>query len=226
TRHDAIMQLHYAHCNCYRWACSAILRCAAEMPFAAGFVAVLASVTPSRAVASPRLDGRLDEIAWSHAKPFTAFVHKDPDAGAPPSEPVSLRVIYDDTSLWIGIDCTQRVSPRVARLTRRDRQVDSDHVEIDLDTRGTGRDAFHFEVNAAGVLIDALRYDDTEITYDWDENWEAQVATTPTGWSAEIRIPFRVLRYSREPGQVWGFQVRRFISARQEIDELSPIPRG
>src|SRR5262249_28749191 len=107
-----------------------------------------------------------------------------------------------------------------------DRQVDSDHVELDLDSRATGRDAFHFEVNAAGVLLDGLRFSDTEISYDWDENWEAQVAITPNGWSAEIRIPFRVLRYARVPGARWGVQVRRFISARQEIDELSPIPRG
>jgi hypothetical protein len=188
--------------------------------------AVLASVTPLRVTVAPHLDGRLDDAAWARATPFTAFVQKDPDAGAKPSEPIALRVVYDETSLWIGVDCTQRISPRVARLTRRDREVDSDHVEIDLDTRATGRDAFHFEVNAAGVLLDALRYDDTDITYDWDENWEARAAVTPTGWSAEIRIPFRVLRYSRVPGERWGFQVRRFISARQEIDELSPIPRG
>lgn len=189
-------------------------------------VAAVAAVTPLHVLRAPALDGRLDDAVWADAKPFTAFVQKDPDAGGPPSEPVELRVVYDETSLWIGIACTQRSSPLVGRLTRRDRQVDSDHVEVDLDSRGTGRDAFHFEVNAAGVLVDGLRYNDTDITYDWDENWEAQVATTPTGWSAEIRIPFRVLRYAREPGAYWGLQVRRFISARQELDELSPIPRG
>src|SRR3569623_1740145 len=188
--------------------------------------AAVASVTPLRVTSAPTLDGRLDDEVWSRAAPFTAFVQKAPDAGAPASEPVSVRLVYDETSLWVGLACTQQRSPIVARLTRRDRQVDSDHVEIDLDSRATGRDAFHFEVNAAGVLIDALRYNDTDISYDWDENWEARVATTPTGWSAEIRIPFRVLRYARVPGERWGLQVRRFISARQELDELAPLPRG
>lgn len=186
----------------------------------------LASVTPLEVAHSPTLDGRLDDAAWTGAQVFTNFVQKDPDSGAAPSEPISLRVVYDPTSLWIGINCTQRRSPLVARLTRRDRQVDSDHVEVDLDSRGTGRDAFHFEVNAAGVLVDGLRYDDTEISYDWDENWEAQVASTDDGWSAEIRIPFRVLRYARVPNAIWGLEVRRFVSARQEIDEFAPIPRG
>ena len=137
-----------------------------------------------------------------------------------------MRVIYDGAAVWIGIECTQQRSPIVRRLTRRDREVDADRVEVDLDSRATGRDAFHFQVNAAGVLVDALRYNDTEINQDWDENWEAQVADTATGWSAEIRIPFRVLRYDRGSGKPWGLQVRRFISARQEVDELAPIPRG
>lgn len=186
----------------------------------------LVVVAPVRAASPPHLDGRLDDPVWLTAPAFTGFVEKNPDAGGVPSEPTTLRILYDDEALWIGITCEQVKSPRVRRLTRRDREVDSDRVEVDLDTRATGRDAFHFEVNAAGVLVDALRYDDTEINPDWDENWEAQVAETPTGWTAELRIPFQVLRYARDGGKPWGIQVRRFISARQETDELAPIPRG
>ncbi|HZJ65629.1 MAG TPA: DUF5916 domain-containing protein [Kofleriaceae bacterium] len=196
------------------------------MPVLSALVTLSVAVAPLHVATSPQLDGRLEDPAWQTATAFTAFVQKNPDAGGPPSEPTSVRIVYDDEALWVGIDCVQQRSPIVRRLTRRDREVDSDRVEVDLDSRATGRDAFHFQVNAAGVLVDALRYDDTEINADWDDNWEAQVATTPLGWSAELRIPFRALRYARERGQRWGLQVRRFISARHEIDELSPIPRG
>ncbi len=189
-------------------------------------VLAVVAIAPMRVTTSPHLDGRLDDAAWASAVEFSAFIQKNPDAGGPGSEPTSLRIVYDDQALWIGIACTQQHSRIVRRLTRRDREVDSDRVEVDLDSRSTGRDAFHFGVNAAGVLVDALRYNDTEINPDWDENWEAQVAETPTGWSAEIRMPFRVLRYARAGGKPWGIQVRRFISVRQEIDELAPIPRG
>ena len=185
-----------------------------------------AVVTPVHVAMPPLLDGRLDDPVWTNAIAFTDFVQKNPDAGRPGSEPTAVRILYDDEALWVGIDCVQQRSSIVRRLTRRDRGVDADRVEIDLDSRATGRDAFHFQVNAAGVLVDALRYNDTEINPDWDETWEAQVAATQTGWSAELRIPFRALRYAREPGQRWGLQVRRFISTRQETDELSPIPRG
>ena len=51
-------------------------------------------------------------------------------------------------------------------------------------------------------------------SWEWDENWEAKTARTPTGWSAEIRIPLRVLRFdSSLPVQSWGFQATRFIAA-------------
>jgi hypothetical protein len=184
------------------------------------------SLAPARATGPLHLDGRLDEAAWAAATPFAAFVQKNPDAGGPPSEPTTARFLVTEDALWVGVDCVQQKSRIVARLTRRDREIDSDRVELDLDTRGRGREAFHFEVNAAGVLVDALRYDDTEINPDWDENWEAVAARTEHGWSAELRIPLRILRYPDRDGQRWGVQVRRFVSARQETDELAAIPRG
>jgi hypothetical protein len=190
------------------------------------FAAAAIVIAPVRASEPPRLDGRLDDAAWASAPPFTGFVQKNPDAGQAASEATSVRFLYTDDALWVGVDCVQEKSRIVARLTRRDREIDSDRVELDLDTRGRGREAFHFEVNAAGVLVDALRYDDTEIDPDWDENWEGEVARTAHGWSAELRIPLRILRYPDRAGQRWGVEVRRFVSARQETDELAPIPRG
>src|SRR5436190_626814 len=88
---------------------------------------------------------------------------------------------------------SERPRDRAARR-RGDRGVDDDHVEIDLDTAHDRRSAFHFQVSAAGVLVDGLRYDDTSLSTDWDDVWHAEVASTPAGWSAEIRVPLRVLR--------------------------------
>jgi len=56
-------------------------------------------VVPTRATVPPRLDGRLDDAAWTAAAPFTALVQKDPDAGQPPSEPTSIRFLYTDREL-------------------------------------------------------------------------------------------------------------------------------
>src|SRR5947208_2129582 len=90
-----------------------------------------AVVTRVRATAPLRLDGRLDDPSWATATAFTDFVQKNPDAGHPGSEPTAVRILYDDESLWVGIDCVQQRSPIVRRLTRRDREVDSDRIEVD-----------------------------------------------------------------------------------------------
>ena len=55
--------------------------------------------------------------------------------------------------------------------------------------------------------------------------WEAKVADTDHGYAIEFRIPLSALRFSALPVQDWGFQVRRFIDARQETDDWAFYPR-
>ena len=46
------------------------------------------------------------------------------------------------------------------------------------------------------------------------------------GWSAEIRIPIRVLRFDGSlPVQSWGLQAARFIAERQETNLWAYFPR-
>ena len=178
-----------------------------------------------RTAQPPTIDGRLDDPAWQDAPAAESFTQKFPDEGHAPSEHTRVRVLYDDDALYIGFECEQQSVPVVARLTRRDRQVEADNVSIAIDTRRDGSSAFSFSVNAAGVLGDSILFNDTDSSPDWDENWDARTARTPRGWSAEFRIPLRILRFARLPVQDWGFQARRYISARQETDEWSFIPR-
>jgi hypothetical protein len=179
-----------------------------------------------RATHAPTLDGKLDDPAWRAAPPLDSFVQKFPHEGAAPTEQTTIRVVYDGDAVWIGVECTQRTAPIVGRLTRRDRPIEADSITIDLDTRRAGTTAFEFAVNAAGVLSDGIRFNDTDVSADWDENWDARVARTADGWSAELRIPLRILRFDASlPLQSWGLQARRYISARQETDEWAFIPR-
>jgi hypothetical protein len=99
-------------------------------------------------------------------------------------------------------------------------------VWLDLDTRRDGSTAFHFAVNAAGVLGDVLHFNDNDFTSDWDGIWEAKVADTDRGYSIELRIPLSTLRFSALPVQDWGMQIRRVIDARQEIDDWAFLPRS
>jgi hypothetical protein len=178
-----------------------------------------------RAPTPPKIDGRLDDVVWRSAIPSDAFTQHYPDEGAAPSEHTEVRVLYDDKNLYVGIDCSQIHSPIVRRLQRRDGSLPSDGVWIDIDSRSDGVSAYHFQVNAAGVLVDAIHYNDTGYSADWDAIWEAKVATTDHGYSAELRIPLSSLRFTARPVASWGFQVRRAIDARQETDDWAYFPR-
>ena len=192
-------------------------------------LAVTAATVPHLAAARtpkpPVLDGRLDEPAWVAAPASSAFTQERPAEGRPPVEPTRVRVLYDDAAIYIGIECEQTLAPVVARLTRRDRDVEADWVTVGLDTRGDGKTAFEFKINAAGVLYDGVYSNDTDFSRDWDEVWDGRTARTEKGWVAEIRIPLHGLRYEPKPVQSWGFQVRRYVSARRELDEWAFAPR-
>ena len=183
-------------------------------------------IAATRTAQPPVIDGRLDDPVWAAAAPSDTFVQHFPDEGAPPSERTSMRVLYDDKNLYVGVDCEQLNAPIVRRLARRDSQIPSDGVWIDIDSRRTGVGAFHFAVNAAGMLSDGIHFDDTAFSSDWDAVWEAKVADTGRGYAIEFRIPLSVLRFSALPVQDWGFQVRRFIDARQETDDWAFYPRS
>lgn len=178
----------------------------------------------TRAAQAPAIDGKLDDAVWQAATAEDRFVQKSPKGGEPPSEGTTMRVLYDDDALYVAFDCAQQRAPVVARLARRDRPVESDSVTISVDTRRDGTSAFEFSVNAAGTVSDGIRFDDTKLSTDWDEVWEARTARTARGWSAELRIPLRILRFDALDEQEWGFQARRYISTRQETIEWSHIP--
>src|SRR5262245_32127850 len=100
-----------------------------------GWVLLLAAGQAATLTARPAstplvVDGRLDEPAWAEAKAAAAFTQKLPEAGATAVEPTVVRVLYDRAALYVGFWCEQRRDEVVARLTRRDRRVESDWVEL------------------------------------------------------------------------------------------------
>jgi hypothetical protein len=175
---------------------------------------------------APAIDGSLADSVWAAAPPLDAFTQQYPNDGALPSEHTTMRILYDDDALYVGFECEHLRTPIHERLTRRDRDSESEWISVLIDPRGEGKSAVAFAVNVSGVLLDAIIADQNNWNVDWDENWEARTARTATGWSAEIRIPFRVLRFDAAlPVQSWGFQAERYIAHIQEVDYWSYYPR-
>ena len=174
--------------------------------------------------ASPvTLDGKLDEAAWQNAKPITDFTQLDPDEGKPASQRTEVRFLFDDDALYVGAKMFDSNGPNgvMTRLVRRDASFDSDYFQIVIDGYHDHLSRAFFEVNPSGSKSDYIGIGTSCCDPSWDPIWEAATRIDPDGWTAEIRIPYSQLRFSRSPDQVWGLEVRRFIKRRDEEDDWS-----
>lgn len=174
------------------------------------------------------VDGRLDEPVWEAAPAATGFRQREPDEGAPATEPTEVYVLYDDATLYVGVRARDsRPDLVVARQLARDvrlglsffgPQGGDDAIEIVLDTYRDRRNAYYFATNPRGVQVDGLITDESpNPDLNWDGVWDVRAARTDDGWSAEFAIPLRTLRFRRDPEpQTWGFNVQRFLSRRNE----------
>ncbi len=173
------------------------------------------------------VDGRLTESAWQEAPPFRDFVQLFPLEGSSPSEKSDVRIVYDESMLYIGVKCYDSTPDAIVRpLGRRDTLPSSDLIRVYIDSNSDRRTAALFVLTAGGVQADALVYDDDQIAYDWDAVWEGTVAIDADGWTAEFAIPLAVLRYPAAAAQSWGFGVQREIGRNHERLATMLIPRN
>src|SRR5205085_7067223 len=172
-----------------------------------------------------QIDGRMNEPAWEAAPLEDAFTQVNPDEGKPATVHTAFRLLWDDEYLYFGAICDDPVGPVVATLSRRDRYIEGDSIQFDLDTTLDRRTAYHFQVYAAGQQLDGIHFNDTDLTTDWDAAWDSAVARTPEGWSVEMRIPLRVMRIP-VGANTMGFNVYRILSRRHEEDQWRFRPNG
>lgn len=176
-----------------------------------------------------KIDGLLSEGDWNKAVPVSDFVQYDPVEGAPPTERTSVRILYNDYALYVGVICYDSEPSKIRQqLTRRDRSSEADRVSITIDSYNDGQTGFVFVGNVSGVQSDGVLYHDG-IFYDieWDAIWNYEATITTDGWSAEFEIPFSALRFQKQEDEyVWGINFRRYISRKKEIIEWVLIPRS
>ena len=181
--------------------------------------------TPPVAAAVPapgpiRLDGRLDEAAWAAASPIGPLQQVEPAEDAPASEATEIRILYDADNLYLGIRCFDRTPAGIAATKMgRDGELEGDdHVMVVLDTFADHRNGFFFAVNPRGARAEGqISNNSEELNFDWDGIWDAAARIDGEGWTAELAIPFKTLRFKREQVS-WGLNVQRVIARLEETD--------
>ncbi len=185
-------------------------------------------IVATRTDTPPVIDGYVDEDIWKHAVVVDRFYQHEPDDGEPATERTELRILYDDSALYISFICFDSEPDQIVRrLTRRDRRVPSDFVQVAIDSYNDRTTAFVFEINAAGVKRDYVMLDDGNMEdITWDGIWDGAVAKRDDGWSVEMKIPYQTLRFSEADEQIWGFNASRQIDRKNEFVLWAHIPQS
>ena len=217
---------------------------ACESGALAALITGLAAVAPASAWSAPnplweprsiearrvdgpiRIDGVLDEAAWSAAPVADQFMQSRPEPGAPSRLATSFRVLFDDTALYVGVRLDDPVPSTIqAPLGRRDDENSSDWCFVEIDSRRDRRTGFSLGVNPAGTQVDGVFFDDVSYDASWNAVWEAATRIDAGGWTAEYRIPFSVLAFqvpqAGEPMR-WGINVYRHNPRTGETSNWSP----
>ena len=176
------------------------------------------------------LDGKLDEEAWSRADKANVFTQRDPDEGMPATEKTQVRVLYDNENLYFGVQCWDSQAERIlATELRRDNNFNNDDsFSIILDAFHDHRSAFLFRINPRGAQYDALITDEGRgVNTNWDEKWAVEARINEEGWSAEIQIPLKSIRFSStySDDASFGVDFERIIRRKNELSYWNNFSR-
>lgn len=200
------------------------LVCPLALLLVATSVAAQTVSTPTASIravtTAPRIDGRLDDAAWQVAPAVEGFRQREPEEGAEASESTRVHLVYDQTTLYIAAELSDGTPADIrASELRRDNTLESDDTfAVLIDSYHDHRNGFVFRVNPRGTRFDALVRNEARFYYaDWDEQWTAAAAMTETGWTVELAIPFKTLRFTNAAEQVWGLNFERVIKRKNEL---------
>jgi hypothetical protein len=182
----------------------------------------------TRAAGPIDVDGRLDEGAWLAAPVAKNFVQNDPREGEPATFDTEVRLLYDDDALYIGVFAKDD-SPDsiiVSELRKDFNTGNGDSFQVVIDTFHDERNGYQFAVNPAGAKWDSqMSNEGRDQNSNWDGVWDVRARIAEDGWYAEIRIPFRTLKFSQESDQTWGINFQRRLRRLNENSYWSPIQR-
>jgi hypothetical protein len=112
---------------------------------------------------------------------------------------------------------------RLRRDTNQLRQ--NDHFGVSFDTFYDRRSGFVFYTNPLSARADYSVVDEGAPNSDWNPVWESKTGRFDGGWTVEMAIPFKSLRYRSGKNQVWGIQLRRSVRRKNEWTYLTPVPQ-
>ncbi len=183
-------------------------------------------ITIPKISAAPLIDGKVDEEVWKQAAVFKDFYQTQPGYNIAASKPTEAFLMYDEKNLFIAFKCWDEKDKIRATVAKRDNVFNEDNVRLWLDTYNDQRRAYVLGFNPLGIQQDGIFTEGGGGDFSVDIVMESKGVIEDWGWSVEVKIPFKSLRYAAGKGKLWGFNVARNIDRlNDEFDQWLPDDR-
>jgi len=182
---------------------------------------------------TPVLDGEiLADSAWQGVSPATGFWQVQPDEGQAATQRTEVYIGFLNEALYIGLVAYDD-NPDGIIVTdgRRDRDLnESDSFRVIIDGMLDRQNGYVFGTNPVGMEYDAQVVKEASsgagsFNLNWNASWEVKAQISEIGWSAEMRIPFKSLRFAKGEDQSWGINFQRNIRRKNEVVYWAPLSR-
>ncbi|MBV6479826.1 MAG: hypothetical protein HGGPFJEG_02622 [Ignavibacteria bacterium] len=165
----------------------------------------ITKLTPGKII----IDGNLNEEVWEKAQVARNFTEIEPGENVKPEVDTEVRIFYDDENLYIGYICHETdMSSIRASLSDRDKMYGDDWVGPFIDTYSDLKQGFEMYVNPKGIQGDLLWTPSNEDS-NYDIIYESEAKIYGDKWTAEMKIPFKSLRFPDKEEQVWRVHLLR-----------------
>lgn len=169
----------------------------------------------SRIESPPKIDGLIEDSCWKNIQPVSGFFQYDPINGEKASEETFVWAAYDQKNIYFAFLLKDTHPERIwAELTPRNDYENNDSITVILDTYNDKRTSISFTVNPKGVQKNSV-----------ETIWKSGAVIRSDGWTAEMAIPFKSLRFSSKENQVWGINFERYFHRFNEKDYWTDVDR-
>jgi uncharacterized protein DUF5916/cellulose/xylan binding protein with CBM9 domain len=175
---------------------------------------------------APVIDGKLDDDVWKNAVVLKDFYQIQPGDNIAPSKPTEVMLGYDSRFLYVAFHCFDEPDKVRATIPKRDDIWNDDYVGILFDTFNDKRKAYEFDFNPLGIQADGIWTDGQGEDFSLDVVVESKGLVTSDGYTIEVAIPFKSIRYVGGKDTLWGVHFwRRIKRFNNELDMWMPISR-
>lgn len=169
------------------------------------------------------IDGVLDDQVWKEAPWETGFKTWYPDYGIEMDENTKVWYAYDSENLYFAFRCYDSQPDKIkTSVTARDKISPDDWICINLDTFNDQQSLYAFYTNPLGIQMDSRTVGNKEdISIDFV--WYSEGRIDEHGYTVEIKIPFKSIRFSSKDPVEMGVIFERHISRKSEKGTYPPL---